>query len=102
MPEQRERANADATQHKNGHADVSVYRSLLETGGASTFTGYTDIEAEATLRGLLVDGVPAQSAGAGADVEITLDRTPFYAEAGGQLADHGRITLSDGAVVEVY
>src|SRR4051794_18401280 len=102
MEEQRLRAKRDARERKTGHADVSVYRSLLESGGPSTFTGYTEIEAEATLRGLLVDGRPAQSAPAGADVELTLDRTPFYAEAGGQLADHGRITLSNGAVVEVY
>ncbi len=102
MSEQRARAKADAAERKTGHADVSVYRALLETGGPSTFTGYTEIEAEGTLRGLLVDGASADIATAGTDVELTLDRTPFYAEAGGQLADHGRIVFADGAVVEVY
>jgi alanyl-tRNA synthetase len=46
--------------------------------------------------------VPADSAPQGSDVELTLDRTPFYAEGGGQLADHGTVTLADGTVVEVY
>ena len=41
------------------------------------------------------------SAHEGDDVELVLDRTPFYAEGGGQLGDHGRITLDNGAVVEV-
>jgi alanyl-tRNA synthetase len=49
----------------------------------------------------LVDGVGAKSAQAGDDVEIVLDRTPFYAEGGGQLADGGTITLGDGTVIEV-
>jgi len=102
MQEQRTRAKRDAAERKTGHADVSVYRSLLERGGPSTFTGYTEITAEATLRGLLLDGAPAESATSGSEVELTLDRTPFYAEAGGQLADHGRISLDNGAVVEVH
>jgi alanyl-tRNA synthetase len=102
MSEQRARAKADAAERKTGHADVSVYRALLERSGASSFTGYTEVEAEATVRGLLVGSQPADTATEGTDVEVTLDRTPFYAEAGGQLADHGRITLGNGAVIEVY
>jgi alanyl-tRNA synthetase len=50
--------------------------------------------------GLLVGGTPAPAAGAGTEVELVLDRTPFYAEGGGQLADTGRI-LADGAELEV-
>ena len=49
----------------------------------------------------MVDGISVASAQAGDDVEIVLDRTPFYAEGGGQLADGGRITLASGAVVEI-
>jgi alanyl-tRNA synthetase len=102
MDEQRTRAKTDALERKTGHVDLSVYRALLDRSGTTEFTGYVEIESEGTLRGLLVDGVPADSAPQGSDVELTLDRTPFYAEGGGQLADHGTVTLADGTVVEVY
>jgi alanyl-tRNA synthetase len=49
----------------------------------------------------MVDGKAVNEAGINSDVEIILDRTPFYAEGGGQLPDGGRITLSNGAVVEI-
>jgi alanyl-tRNA synthetase len=102
MDEQRLRAKTDAQERKTGHVDLSVYRSLLDASGATTFTGYVEVEAESIVRGLLVEGIPVDVATEGADVEIALDRTPFYAEAGGQLADHGTITLASGAVVQVY
>jgi alanyl-tRNA synthetase len=102
MDEQRLRAKTDAQERKTGHVDVSVYRAMLDGSGPTTFTGYTDIESEGTLRGLLIAGIAVDIANEGAEVEITLDRTPFYAEAGGQLADHGMVTLASGAVVEVY
>src|SRR4051794_6427095 len=102
MEEQRLRAKTHAQERKTGHVDVSVYRALLDASGPTTFTGYNEIEADGTLRGLLVEGIAVDVASEGADVEITLDRTPFYAEAGGQLADHGTLTLANGAVVQVY
>jgi alanyl-tRNA synthetase len=102
MGEQRRRAQQDTRERKSGIADVSVYRSLIERDGATEFTGYTETEAEGNVRGLLVDGSPVESAAEGDHVELTLDRTPFYAEGGGQLADHGRIVLADGSIVEVY
>ena len=101
MQEQRDKAKADAAAKKTGHADLAVYRSLFDTSGATTFTGYVEVASEATLRGLLVNGIAVDVATDGTEVEIALDRTPFYAEGGGQLADHGRITV-DGAVVEIY
>jgi alanyl-tRNA synthetase len=102
MDEQRQRAKRDTAERKSTQADLSVYRSLLERAGLTTFTGYAQVEAEGTLRGLLVDGAMAHSAAEGLEVEVALDRTPFYAESGGQLADHGTLTLSDGGLIEVY
>ncbi|MDF3288884.1 alanine--tRNA ligase [Streptomyces silvisoli] len=101
MKEQRERAKADAKAKKTGHADLSAYREVADTSGSTVFTGYTDYEGEATVVGLLVDGLPSPAAVEGDEVEVVLDRTPFYAEGGGQLADTGRIRLDSGAVIEV-
>ncbi|MDT0449845.1 alanine--tRNA ligase [Streptomyces hesseae] len=101
MKEQRERAKADAKAKKTGHADLSAYREVADNSGETDFTGYTTTEGESTIVGLLVDGVSSPAATEGDEVEVVLDRTPFYAEGGGQLADQGRIKLHSGAVIEV-
>jgi alanyl-tRNA synthetase len=101
MKEQRERAKADAKSKKSGHADVSVYRSIADKSGKSEFIGYTQDSSEAKITGVLVNGVGVNSANADDEIEITLNRTPFYAEGGGQLADGGLITLENGAVIEI-
>jgi alanyl-tRNA synthetase len=101
MSEQRRRAKEDAKAKKTGHADLSAYREIYDAAGASEFTGYTENTTEATVRGLLVGGAVAASAAPGDEIELVLDRTPFYAEGGGQLADQGLIRLGNGALVEV-
>jgi len=101
MNEQRDRAKADAKAKKSGHTDLTEYRGIVDKSGASKFVGYENTSAEAKLTGLLVDGKSVKEASAGADIEITLDRTPFYAEGGGQLADGGKIKLANGAVIEI-
>ena len=101
MKEQKDRAKADSKAKKSGHTDVSVYKAIADKSGKSEFIGYAHQSSESKLTGIVVDGVGVASAAEGDDVDIVLNRTPFYAEGGGQLADGGRITLSNGSVVEI-
>jgi alanyl-tRNA synthetase len=101
MAEQRRRAKADAAARKHAHADLTAYRELVDAG-PTEFTGFTELTSEARILGIFVDGkrVPVVAHGAeglagsaGADlVELVLDRTPLYAESGGQVADAGTIS----------
>jgi alanyl-tRNA synthetase len=95
MNEQRERARADAAMKR---AAVSV-TDLPAV--ASTFEGYGGLEADGTVRTILVGGAPVDSIEAETEAQILLDRTSFYAEKGGQIGDHGRITTREGALFEV-
>lgn len=101
MNEQRDRAKADAKAKKSGHTDLTEYRGIVDKSGSSKFIGYENITAESKLTGVLFDGKSVAEVNAGSDIEVTLDRTPFYAEGGGQLADSGVIKLSNGAVIEI-
>ena len=101
MQEQRERAKADAKAKKSGHGDAATYRAVADTAGRSEFIGYEHTSAEATLRGILRDGEVVPAAQPGDVIELVLDRTPFYAEGGGQLADEGEIRLTNGALIRV-
>jgi alanyl-tRNA synthetase len=90
MTEQRERAKADARNRKRQLADVSVYRrfrALGETG----FLGYTDLQADSRILGIIVDGAPVQTVSEGQVAEVILAETTLYAESGGQVADKGTI-----------
>jgi alanyl-tRNA synthetase len=110
MTEQRRRAKADAAARKHAHADLSAYRELVDAG-PTEFTGFDELTSQARILGIFVDGkrVPVVAHGAeGADrVELVLDRTPLYAESGGQVADAGTISgtgageIASAAVTDV-
>jgi alanyl-tRNA synthetase len=102
MTEQRQRAKADAAAKKGQHAETGGYREIADALGSPVdFTGYDEITSEGTVRGIVDDSGSVASAAEGDEVEIVLDRTPFYAEGGGQLADHGSIEFASGARLEV-
>jgi alanyl-tRNA synthetase len=99
MTEQRERAKADARAKKLGHADTSGYRELREKG-ITEFTGYQELATDSQVRGVLREGSVVPAAEQGDTVEVVLEKTPFYAESGGQIADEGLI-VADGVKLQV-
>ncbi|MFB9552065.1 alanine--tRNA ligase [Nocardioides luteus] len=100
MTEQRERAKADARAKKGQHADLSVYRGILDSNGPTDWQAYTTLDTESKPLALLKEGKPVDVLGPEEIGEIVLDRTPFYAESGGQSADAGIIEF-DGGRLEV-
>ncbi len=73
-----------------------AYRNLSASGFKPDFVGYNLLTAEAQVVLLVVDDQEAAAAEAGSEVEVMTDRTPFYAESGGQAGDTGRILGPQG------
>lgn len=99
MTAQRQRAKADAKAKKSVLADLSVY-SEIRAKGETVFTGYTELETESRILGIIVDGHPVQRAVAGDIAEVILAETSLYAESGGQEADQG-VIVGPGYELEV-
>ncbi|MFB7472368.1 alanine--tRNA ligase [Kitasatospora sp. NPDC056184] len=78
-----------------------AYRELSSRHGRTDFTGYDRLDTEATVLGLISDGTVVPGADQGSTLELVLDRSPFYAESGGQVGDTGTIRTTGGALLEV-
>jgi len=93
MEAQRERARA-ASQF--GSADTGD----IQLSDVTEFVGYDSLEDESTVIGIIVDGAQVDQADADQQALVVLDRTPFYAESGGQAGDTGQL-IADGVVLNV-
>ncbi|MEL6967012.1 MAG: alanine--tRNA ligase [Pseudomonadota bacterium] len=101
MEAQKEAARASWT-GAGGAADEAIWFALKDAVGATEFLGYDTLEAEGLVQAILLEGAQVESAGPGLTIQIVLNQTPFYAESGGQQADHGvmagpdvRVAVSD-------
>ena len=97
LDEQRQRGRAAAKFSQDAMKFGQLYAHLHESEGLrSEFTGYTDLGTDAVIRSLVIGGERVDEAREGQDVEIVLDRTPFYPEGGGQVGDRGDVTSAEG------
>jgi alanyl-tRNA synthetase len=98
----QQKAAARAAWKGSGQAaDGEVWFDIAEREGATEFTGYTAVTAEAQVLALVRDGAEVQSASAGDHVAVIVNQTPFYGESGGQSGDAGSIAGADGLQLEV-
>ena len=99
MDEQRKRARED--RKKMGDLGWVSENFGLDKAMKTQFDGYTTFEEPATVLAIVAGGELAGSAAAGEKVMVVLDHTPFYAESGGQVPDHGILTSEKGTVVKI-
>ncbi|HUH07807.1 MAG TPA: alanine--tRNA ligase, partial [Egibacteraceae bacterium] len=96
MEGQRTRARAAVREGRDGGIGADVYRAAGDRSGAVEFLGYAEEAAEARVAALVSPAGLLEVAEEGDELEIVLPRTPFYAEGGGQLGDHGLISTDTG------
>ncbi len=97
MEIQKTKAKASWSAEEMGAAPV--YKDLVDQHGKTEFTGYEETESESAVLAVVVNGEAVAAINAGDDGEVLLDRTPFYAESGGQVGDTGE--LSSGGMKAV-
>ena len=80
-------------------ADDTIWFDVLDTHGATDFLGYDTEHAEGQIVSVVCDGAQVQIADYGTSVQVVLNQTPFYAESGGQIGDHGQIVTETGTII---
>jgi alanyl-tRNA synthetase len=98
MQTQRERARA--AWKGSGQTEVGEVYGRIAADVQTEFVGYDTLEADSVIAALLVDGELVDEAGPGAQVELVVPVTPFYAESGGQVGDRGTVE-GDAVRVEI-
>jgi alanyl-tRNA synthetase len=96
MKKQQERSQA-------AHEDIDLmakdnWANIAAKLGKTEFFGYTELSSTATVKAILVNGELVKTAIAGNKVQIVLDRSPFYAESGGQVGDTGYLAIGETIV----
>ena len=100
LAEQRARSRAGARGELSRLAQrASLYEAILRRAGEPEFLGYETTEAEGRVVAVLRGGTEYGELSGEGEAEIVLDRTPFYAEGGGQVGDHGALHAGDGTAV---
>ncbi|MER6395797.1 alanine--tRNA ligase [Kitasatospora sp. NPDC001603] len=102
LDEQKKRAKAGGkAKTTEALRKQDTYRELSAHLPRTDFLGYDHLTAEVTVLGLISDGAVTTTAAEGTDVELVLDRSPFYAEAGGQIGDTGTLRTTDGTLLRI-
>ncbi|OPX84693.1 MAG: Alanine--tRNA ligase [Pelotomaculum sp. PtaB.Bin104] len=101
MEGQRQRARSARQENEYISERDAFFKELREQVGPTNFVGYNSLEAEASVLGILTGGERVPSASAGQEIEFVLKVTPCYAESGGQVGDHARVT-APGLKIEVF
>ncbi|KAL1353432.1 hypothetical protein HN51_017383 [Arachis hypogaea] len=105
MEMEKQRRQSQAA-HNNVKLAMGNGANIAENLPDTEFIGYDNLYAKAIVQSLVIDGDPTAQVSEGSNVEILLNKTPFYAESGGQIGDHGFIYVVEGenqpkAVVEI-
>ncbi|MBM7556052.1 alanine--tRNA ligase [Halanaerobacter jeridensis] len=96
MQEQRQRAREAREDHDQGHSELELFKDIKDDVGEVDFVGYEEFELETEINSIVQDEEEVEKISEGDKARIVLDKTPFYAESGGQIGDQGIIKTETG------